>query len=224
MQYVIDLSVNGEPVLAVHLIAPGGEGGEQVFLAAPLLDAEVGHVLAVGLHDLEVAIIHPDAALKIAPVFFDLLGRNVEHVGADLVDALFADVQNLVVRNLIAGQHERHPVLDIVKVLFRHSDAYQRRLRREHHVFLALALVVEQHVFHLLVLAVHRVAVERLHRQRLPVGIVVTRNLELFFFGGEFLDDVLFGDALRRRRVEFALTALGGGAANQVQRKQTKCE
>ena len=83
--------------------------------------------------------------------------------------------------------------------------------RRKHHVLHPVALVVEQHVFHFLELAVHRVAVEGLHRQRLPIGILLARDLEFFFLGGKLLDDLLLGDALRGRRVEFALTALGGG-------------
>ena len=91
----------------------------------------------------------------------------------------------------------------------------RRRSGREDHVLHPVALVVEQHVFDFLELAVHRVAVERLHRQRLAIGILLARNLEFFFLGGELLDDLLLGDALRRRRVEFAFAALGGGDATR---------
>ena len=54
----------------------------------------------------------------------------------------------------------------------------------------ALALVVEQNVVDLLVLAIDGVAVQRLHGHALPVGVLLARDLELLFLGGELLDDL----------------------------------
>src|SRR5271165_5885788 len=152
----------------------------------------------------------------------DEIGTDVEDVGADFVDALLADVENLVLRNLIRSQHERHAFADVVKVLFGHGDADQAGLRREHHMLDAVALVVEQHVFHFLELAVHRVAVQCLHRERLPVGVVFPRQLEFLLLGRKLLDDLLLRNALGRRAVQFALAPLGCRDGNEIDNEEAE--
>ena len=79
MQRVVGLGIGGEPVLAVDLLAPGGELRKQVLLA--LLLANVGNRFAERLDDLEVVIVHPDPSLEVALVLLNQLGRDIENVG-----------------------------------------------------------------------------------------------------------------------------------------------
>ena len=83
----------------------------------------IRHVLAVRLHDLEVVVVHPDAALEIALVLLNLLGRNVEDISPEFVFFLLADVEDRVFRNFVAGQHEGHPMMNVIEVLARHGNA-----------------------------------------------------------------------------------------------------
>ncbi len=83
------------------------------------------------------------------------------------------------------------------------------------HVLDPVAAVIEQHVFHFLEFTVHRVAVEGLHSQRLAIGILLARNLEFLFLGGETLDDLLLSDVFRRRGIKLALSALGRSERRQ---------
>ena len=63
------------------------------------------------------------------------------------------------------------------------------RLRSEHHVLDAVALVVEHDVENFVVLAVHGVAVEGLDFHVLAIGVLVARLGEFRFLGGEALDN-----------------------------------
>src|SRR5208282_4646434 len=72
---------------------------------------------------------------------------------------------------------------------------------KDHGLELA-SLVVKGHVEHLLVGTVRGVAVERHYLDVLPVGVLIARLLELFFLGGEALDDFLDRDPLELGFVE----------------------
>ena len=73
-----------------------------------------------------------------------------------------------------------------------------------------MALVVEQNIDDLAVLAVDGVALERLHHHILAIGVLLARNLELLFLGGKLLDDLVHGDAGRLRGVEVPFAAVIG--------------
>ena len=122
VQIVIRAGVGGEPVLAVHLFAVGHKPGKDVFavLAAGFRDR-----LAAGLYDLEIVVVHPDASLKISPAFFDVFRGHFKHIGVNLVYVLRALVKDVIQRKLFAGEHERHLVANVVKVLFGHGNAVE---------------------------------------------------------------------------------------------------
>ena len=105
--------------------------------------ADVRHVLAVGLHNLEIMVVYPDAALEVALVLVDPFGRDVKHIGAQFIFFLFADVEDVVLGDLVLGQHERHPVLDVVDVFPRHHDRCSDDCGVKHYLFDATSLVVE---------------------------------------------------------------------------------
>src|SRR6266550_2445405 len=73
MQGVISLGVGWKPVLAVNLLPPSGEFGEEVFI---VLATDIGHRFAKGLNNLKVAVIHPYAPLEISFSLFDLFGSD----------------------------------------------------------------------------------------------------------------------------------------------------
>ena len=75
-------------------------------------------------------------------------------------------------------------------------------MRRKDHVLHLFPLVVKGHVEHFLVGAVDRIAVERHNLDVLPVGVLVPRLFEFFFFGGEVLDDFVDGSSLGQGFVE----------------------
>ena len=88
------------------------------------------------------------------------------------------------------GQHEGQAVADVLEIFLRHEDLGETRLRREHHVLDAMALVVEHDVEDFVILAIDRVAVEGLHFYVLAVGVLVARLGEFRFLGGKALDNV----------------------------------
>src|SRR5205085_5793654 len=87
MQRVISANIRRKPVLAVNLLAIGHELGGKIFLHVLLLFRlhGLGHGFAAALHDLEIAIVNPYAALKITLPLDDGLGRDIEHIGVDFI-------------------------------------------------------------------------------------------------------------------------------------------
>jgi len=79
-----------------------------------------------------------------------------------------------------------------------------------------MSFVVEGDVEDFLELAVHRVAVQGLQLDRLPVGVLVASLFKLLFFRGEALDDLLWRAALGLRRIK--RTLLGDSAGGQKPR------
>src|ERR1700692_504535 len=81
VQGVVGPCVGGKPVPVIDLLPPGGELGIKVFLFALFLGvANLRHGLPVGLNDLEVVIVYPNAALKVSLLSHNLLGRNIEDI------------------------------------------------------------------------------------------------------------------------------------------------
>src|SRR5579863_292567 len=107
MQGVVRLRISWKPVFAVNLLSPGGELGEQVL--AVFLFADVRYRLSVGLHNLKIAIVDPDAALEVTLFPFNLLGGNVENIAMKVIFLLLADIENAVLVDIVAGQHKRQP-------------------------------------------------------------------------------------------------------------------
>src|SRR5208283_5987688 len=102
---------NRKPVLAVNLLPPGSELGEQVLLIAVLLDliarmsiAQVGNRFAVGLDDLEIVAVDPDPSLKVALLAFDLLRGDVKNIAVEFILLLLADIENVVFGQVLLGQ------------------------------------------------------------------------------------------------------------------------
>ena len=108
--------------------------GNRVLLC-PFSCCNIGYRLAVGLHDLEIVIVHPDASLKITLLAYDFLGGNVKDVAVQFVFLLLSHVEMLYSRNLVAGQHEGQAVsMSSKSSCVMEMARLQSRLRREHDV------------------------------------------------------------------------------------------
>ena len=185
MQGIIGLCVGREPVSVVDLLAPGSEFGEEIFLSFLAL-ANVGHALAVSLHNLKILVVHPDPPLKVALLTFNAFGSDIEHVTVQLVFLLLSDVKDVVLGNLLRGQDERQSVPDVVDILRRHRDLGKRTLRREYHVFQAFSLIVEYHIENFMIFTV---VVGRFNPYVLPVRVLLPSFFEFLFLGGEAAND-----------------------------------
>ena len=216
MEFVVGFGVDGEPVEAVDLLAPGGELGEEIFLISPLLNfvagasiANVGNGLAVGLNDLKVVIVDPHTSLKIALLAFNFLRRDIEDVAMQFVFLLLADIEDVVFGKILGGQNKWQAVADVGEILLRHVNLLQARLGRKHDVLDALALIVKDDVEDFVIFAVDRVAVDRLDLDVLAVGVLVAGLGEFRLLRGEALDNLVGSSVLRRSVIE--RTFLGGG-------------
>src|SRR5215472_11096377 len=159
MQDVVGAGVGGKPVLAVDLFTIGHEGRAQVFFNVFLLlavgSADLGHGLAAALHDLKIAVVNPEAPLKIAVALLDGLRGNIKNIGVDLIHVLLADVQQVVLGQVVGGQNEGHHGAEVFEIRGTHGDVHQGGLRGEFDVLQAAALVVVSDVLDQSVFAAH---------------------------------------------------------------------
>ena len=201
MKDAFGAGVGGEPVFAVDLLVVRGEGRGDVFFAA---GDDLGNVQAVAHDDLEILLVDPDLALKVAVAFDDLLGRDVEDVGLEIVDLLLAKVVDVVVRELRGGEDERQTVFDVVDVVLGDDHLFDGVLGGEDDVLDTVAGVVEGDVGDLLHLAVGLavVVVDGLHFDDLAEDVLVAGVFELGFLLTHAFKDVGHGDAGGLRGVE----------------------
>ena len=194
VEVALGLGVGGEPVLAVDLLVVGGVGGLEVFVAFALV---VGDGFAVDKDDLEVLLIDPDFALEVALVLLEDLGAGGEDVGVELVDVLAAEVGDVVLGEIFGGEDEGEAVLDVLEVGGGHHDAFEGVLGGEDDVLVAFSVAVEGDVGDLLVLAVGLagVVVDGVDSDGLAEDVVLAGLVEDGLAGGEFLDDLLRGEA-----------------------------
>ena len=85
-----------------------------VFLIVDLRDR-----FAVGLHDLKIVVVHPDASLEIPLLADDLLGSDVEYIAVQVVFLLLPHIKYVVLANFVAGQNERQPVANVIEIAWR---------------------------------------------------------------------------------------------------------
>ena len=170
----------------------------------------VGDVFAGDHDDLEVLLVHPDAALVVALVLLDGFGRGIEDVGVELVDLLSANIGDVVLWQVFGGENEGETVFEVVEVFAGEDEAFDGVLWGEDDVFVAATIFVEADVGDLVVLAVRAigVVVDGLHLYVLAKGIVLAGLGEDGLFGGEAFDDLLGRDAGWWSRIDFAEAAI----------------
>src|SRR5262249_30414638 len=147
----------------INLLPPGGELGiEMLFLAFFLRVADLGHCLTVGLYDLVVVIVDPDATLKITLLADDLFGRDIENETVQLVFLLLADIEDVVFGNFVGRQDKGQAVAKVLDVALieRKPTLIERRLRRKDDVFDALAFIVVKDVEDLSIFAGNGLSIE----------------------------------------------------------------
>ena len=201
MEIALGLGVGGEPVFAIDLLVVGGEGGLQVFVAGSCV---LGDGFSVNEDDLQILLVDPDLSLEVVLFFFEGFGCDGEDVGIEFVDALAAQVVDVVFGLVFGGEDERQAVFDLVEVGGGHEDAFESVCRGEDNVLFALAGVVEGDVGDLLVFAVDAVGFlgDGVDFDGLAEGIVFAGFGEEGFAFAEFFDDLINGVAGGWRGVE----------------------
>src|SRR6185437_4946412 len=94
----------------------GGEFREQVRLLLALLGENVGGRFAFHLDNLEVVIVHPDSALKIALTLFGLLWSNVENVAVQVIFLLLSLVVDVVLGKFVGTQSKGEAAFNVLVI------------------------------------------------------------------------------------------------------------
>src|SRR4029077_11082445 len=129
-------------------------------------------------------------------VLLDFLGSDIEYVAVQFILLLLSHVQNLILRDLITGQHKWQTITNIKQVLLGHGNAtiFDRRLRRVHDVFQPLSVVVEGNIEDFPVLARASIAIQSMPSNALTVRVLVACLLEFFFFSSEAMNNLVSGN------------------------------
>ena len=117
MQNIIGAGRIRKPVFTIDQRAICCEVGKQVLVAAGV---EIRHRLSIALHDLKLVSIDPYAPFEIAAAGIHTFRRNVKQVCVAGFELLLAHIIDPIVRQLVAGQNERHAVANVIDVLFSH--------------------------------------------------------------------------------------------------------
>src|SRR5579862_8034185 len=174
MERIFGAGVGRKPVFSVNLLAPGGEIGKKIFLAFALfIGVGFRNHLAVGLYDLVIVIVDPDASLEIAFLRIDLLRCDIEHVAVQFILLLLPHVNDAVLVNVVAGENHGKTILEVVEIFAGHGEALKRGQRGKDDVLHAASLIVEADVKNLLKFTVSRLTIEGLHLGRFAITVLV---------------------------------------------------
>src|SRR5258708_38197007 len=157
--------------------------------------AVIRNILAAGLHDLKIVIVHPDAPLEVSLTFFHLLGSQVKDKGVNLVDVLLAGIEDTVLGQVLGGEHKGKAIAKIVLIFLGKQDAGQAGLGSKGDILNASAFVIVGNVFQAPELSIHGAALKGLNGDVLCIGVVVACLPENAFFGGKFLDNFFRSDS-----------------------------
>ena len=121
---------------------------------------------------------------------------------------LLAGIKDVVLRKVFRGQDKRQMIAEIVKIFLGQHDARKRVHGRIGNIFNAFSLIVIKNVRCFLELAIDGIAVQRFNTHFLRVGIVVARLFKDGFLSGKLLDQALYADILRLRRIQRTIALL----------------
>src|SRR3981189_343775 len=91
---VFGAGIVGEPVFAFHVFAIRFKHIERQTTRAHR--TEVGHPFAVGLHDFQIFLVHPEDAVEERVLAVERLGMNFKNVAVDFVDFFAAQEFHVV--------------------------------------------------------------------------------------------------------------------------------
>jgi hypothetical protein len=193
---VVGVGVSGHPEVAEKIFAIGCEVRETIFA---VFRDDVRDSFAVGFYDLEIVVINPDTAFEVALLFLDDFGSDVEDVGREVVNFLTAEIGDVVFDEFIGGEREGLDFFQVVQVFLGHLNFCKRVGWGIGDLFKALPCRRKENVALDFVVAIGDVVgVEGLHLEILRPCVRAEKLLEGFFFGGEFLDDLI---GRKRRRL-----------------------
>src|SRR5262245_48563666 len=102
-QGVVGAGIGRKPKVAEKIFAIGSEARKEILL---FLFDDIGDRFAVRFDNLQVLVVHPEAALEVALIFLDDFWSGVKDVGGEFVHFLAADVSDVVFMEFIAGERK----------------------------------------------------------------------------------------------------------------------
>ena len=100
--------------------------------------------LSFALHDLEIAIIQPNAALKIAVLTYHFLRCDIKDITVQFIFLLLPYVKQVVLTDFVDPQGELIPILKLIHVTGAHVNPGERVLRGKNYILDPIALVVKR--------------------------------------------------------------------------------
>ncbi len=196
MQNALSARVRGKPVLPIDLLVVRRKWRRKIRVAGP---GVLRHIQTIYQHDLQVLLVRPDLALEVAVTLHQLLRGNIENIGIQVVDLLFAEVRQVVLGQLRRSQDEGQSLLDVVDIVLSKDDVLQRVARREDDMLYPMVRVVIGNIGHLLPLPIWTmgVVIDGVHLHGLSEGVAVPCVLKRGLFRAHPLDNLRHRDAGR---------------------------
>src|ERR1700719_5150469 len=190
LQHIVRPCIGRKSVVPLDIFAKRLKSRKHIFLPV-LLD--VRDRFAIGLYDLKIGVIDPDAPLKISLVLLQLLGTDIENVGSEFIDGFASHIFDVVFWQFFAGEHEGLHVLQVIQVLLGHLNSLQRRSGRIRHFLVAFPVRCKKNIaLHLILTVGHPVAVNGLYYERLRIRVVISFLLKLRLARRETLNDLVY--------------------------------
>src|SRR5262245_33262748 len=181
-----------EPILTVDLLAICFETREEILIA---LCSDIRNRLSICLYDLEIFVIDPDLALKIALALLQLLWSNIENIAIDFVDLFLPEVFHIVFADVVSCENKRLNFTEVLQVFSRKRDVLQRTCGSGYYFFHPFAGGIKSYFPDLVPLTGHAIiGVQRLNSNVLPVDVIRSCGAEFLFLVGELLNDVVDRD------------------------------
>ena len=183
-QDVVRLAPGGEPVLAIDLLPESLESRE-------LVVTQVRHRFALGHHDLQVHVVHPDPPPEVTPAAADPLRLHVKHVAHEFVHLLLSPILDLVLGKLLRGQREGLQVEGVVQIFSRQDQRFESPPVVDD-AMLAFPIAGEKNLDGHLPLLTHPAGTgQDLKDNMLRVGVLLPDLAEFRLFPSEPLNDLL---------------------------------
>src|ERR1700722_459210 len=146
----------------------------------------------------------------------------MKDVSVQVVNMLLSGINQVVLRQFLGGQHERHERADIVHIFLRQLDAAQSILLGIGLIFQPLTLGIVSNAGHLMKLTVGILTVERLYQHILLIGVLEAGISGTRLGGGKLLNHLRRRHGLGLRKIEQTVPFLTVGLRSPEQRKREK--
>ena len=150
---------------------------------------------------MQIAVVHPDLSLEIPLALYHSLRAHHKNICAQLIDFLAAHILDVVLVQVVGGQHKGLYTAQVPLVLRADADGTQSGERSVCYFLKPLSVLGKHDVF-LDVEGPPDLAIrgKLLHLYNLAVSIVFAGSLEFLFLRRKTPDDVLYIETISLRR------------------------